>query len=249
MEIWYNIYISPIRRNKKGEFHMKRALLVSLVITIVALATTTAFAVPATVTADVLNLRDVPQGEIIGSVRFGHTVDVLEGPDRNWYYKISYKGGTYYVYGSYLDFGSDLPELPKIGDATRQKPTEKPAGSGVNTVKSEYYFLDESGYNPIFFVNAKEKISIRKYAEPESLRLTWVMRGEPVIVVDSRIANGFLRVRSIDGKIEGYTFAKYLSLEPIEEIDYSNFTECEILDPEIEGICWTIPVEETENDE
>lgn len=228
---------------------MKRLLVLSLVIAITVL-TTTAFAVSATVTADVLNLRDSPQGEIIGSVRKGQTVEVLEGPDRNWYYKISYKGDTYYVYGTYLDFGSDLPELPKIGDAIAKKPTSKPTGTTVKAVSTEYYYLDGTGYNPILFVNAKEKISIRKYAEPKSLRLQWVLRGEPLVIVDARIVgDGFVKVRTIDGLYEGYTFVRYLSLEPIEGIDYENFVECEILDPEIQGTCWTLLEDEPDSDD
>lgn len=224
---------------------MKRTLLVILV-TLLVIATTTASAVTATVTADVLNLRVEPQGEITGSVRNGETVEVLGGPDRNWYYQISYKGSTYYVYGTYLDFGSDLPGLPKIVDASSKKPTTKPENSRGKIVEATMYFLDDTGYNPIVFVNAKKEISLRKYAEKESLRLAWVSRGEPIVIVDPRIVRGFIKVRTLDGESEGYTYVKYLSLEPIKDVDYSAYTEVELLDNQLKGTCWTLISDEDE---
>lgn len=219
---------------------MKRTLVIFITAIMVLMTATTALAVTASVTADVLNVREEPKGEIIGSVRFGETVEVLDGPDRNWYYQISYKGGTYYVYGQYLDFGSDLPGLPQIADASSKKPSNKPnTNTKGKMVEPTMYFLDDEGYQPIVFVRAKKEVSLRKYAEKESLRLAWVQRGEPVIVVDPKITRGFIKVRTIDGTGEGYTFVRYLSLNPIEGIDYSMYAECEILDDDFDQICWT----------
>ena len=226
---------------------MKRTLLATLVVILLVIMTATASAVTATVTADVLNLRAEPQGEIIGSVRYGEQVEVVNGPDRNWYYQILYKGNVYYAYGTYLDFGTDLPGLPKISDATSQKPTTKPTDASNKWVVPTMYFLDETGYNPIVFVNAKKEISLRRYAEKGSLRLAWVKRGEPVVVIDPKITKGFIKVRTLDGTSEGYTYAKYLSLNPLEGIDYSTYAECEILDESIQGTCWTY-AEDEENE-
>lgn len=226
---------------------MKRTLLATLVVFVLVIMTATASAVTATVTADVLNLRSEPQGEIIGSVRYGEQVEVVNGPDRNWYYQILYKGNTYYAYGTYLDFGTDLPGLPKISDATSQKPTTKPADASNKWVIPTMYFLDDTGYNPIVFVNAKKEVSLRRYAEKGALRLAWVQRGEPVVVTDPKITRGFIKVRTLDGTSEGYTYARYLSLNPIEDIDYSAYIECEILDESIQGTCWTY-AEDEENE-
>ena len=223
---------------------MKRFILVILVAML--LSTNVAFAVTASITADVLNLRDSPKGEIIGSARYGSEVEVLEGPDRNGYYKISYKGAEYYAYGSYLQFAEDLPELPQVGEASTQKPEQRPDVTAIHVVTPTMYLLKENGYYPILFVQAKKEISIRKYAEPEALRLGWVQRGEPVIILDTRITRGFIKVQNLEGTVEGYTFVKYLSLEPIEGIDYSAFEECEILDADLSGICWTYAIEEEE---
>ena len=227
---------------------MKRTLVILVTVIMVLLTATTAFAVTATVTADVLNLRKEPQGEIIGKVRYGEKVEVLNGPDRNGYYEISYKGSTYYAYGSYLNFGSELPDMPTVGSATQQQPSKKPGTATAIMVEPKYYFLDEAGYNPVVFADCVEKISIRTYATTKSIRKKWVPKGDMLIVLEPKITKGFVKVRTLDGEVEGFALASYLSLDPIEDIDYSAYVECEILDSEIEGVCWTIP-EKDEDDE
>ena len=214
---------------------MKRLVGIGIFLLVIAI-TCGAFATTATVIADALNLRESPQGTILGTVRYGEQVEVLNGPDRNGYYQISYKDSIYYVYGTYLYFGSDLPELPQIDEGenthTQQQTTK---GKGVNP--KYYLFTPEIEPKPILFVNAKE-ISLRKYAEPLALRLGWVQKGDPLILVSTKITNGFVKVRTLDGSIEGYTFYKYLSTYPIKGYDYSDFKEDVIPDEGI--ITWTI---------
>ena len=225
-----------------------RKTLVTLMMVILVLVTATANAVNANVTADVLNLHDEPKGEIVGSVRNGEKVEVLEGPDRHGYYRIIYNGKEYYAYGEYLDFGTELPEMPKVGAASSKQPTSSPTTEPTNKkkmfVSAEMYFLADDAYYEMVFVNAKKEVSLRKYAEKEALRLGWAQRGEPLLILNPRIRNGFVKVRTLDGEVEGYTMVRYLSAEPIEEFDYSEFEKIEILDSEIEGVCWTYAFED-----
>ena len=204
---------------------MKRFMVVLALFMVFCFSFVNASAAYATVTADWLRLHKTPQGDVVGKVKYGTLLELLEGPDRDGYYKVSYKENVYYVYGSYLDFSNS--EVP----SSQQKQAK---------TKAKYFlFTEEIEPKALMFVNAKKAVSLRKYAEPYSLRLGWVDRGEPVILVSTRVTkNGFVKVATLDGTVEGYTFFKYLSYKPIKGFDYSDFEEVKVKDEGI--VTWTM---------
>ena len=163
----------------------------------------------AVVTADVLNIRDAPQGNKVGRIMQGEIVTIISGPDGNGYCKIMYKDQTYYAYGEYLD------EDHATEVSSRLKKTKK--------VTTKIYYCDNEDSQckcmPLMFVKSEYRLALRRKADYESERRTWLYHGTPVIVIDPIIRNGYIKVKTLDGQI-GYTYAKHLSSEVIGDIIY-----------------------------
>ena len=101
----------------------------------------------AVVTADTkLNLREKPQGEIIGKIARGKTVTILSEIDRNGYYRIRVDetGLECYAYGEFLEFlysgpATQQPIVPSIPEQVPSYP-EYPTYED----ESEDYYQDSA---------------------------------------------------------------------------------------------------------
>lgn len=179
----------------------------------------------AMVTADVLNLRDAPQGEKIGRVRYGEWVKVISGPDHNHYYLIEYGGKQYYAYGEYLDFNGSKPPQQQQQQGQQSQTRRSSSGKTQKTVTCEI-FLCQIGPDEcececlgLMFVKSEKRLALRTEANLKSKRIRWMPRGEPVIILDTNITNKFVKVRTLDGE-EGYAYASYLTAKKIRGIKY-----------------------------
>jgi len=206
---------------------MKRFAMLTIVLM---LFVTTALADTATVTGDVLNLREVPQGKVLTTVRRGEILTIISGPDRNNYYQVKYNGNYYYAYGDYLNIRKDSSSQTETQSVVFQS-TTKTRKSTPKTVetKIKYCFIGpdecECECKDIMFVKAKNRLALRLHADTKSARLGWLPHGMPVMILNKTIKNGFVKVQTLDGLI-GFAYASYLSADKIEDVTYSYGT-CE----------------------
>ncbi len=211
----------------------RRYLVLALVVAILLTLAVSAYAETyAMVTGDVLNLRDAPQGTVIGKVRYGEWVRVISGPDRNHYYLIEYGGKQYYAYGEYLDFNGSKPQ----GQTKPSQQTGKTSRTSTpkkvqKTVTCKIFFCQigpdecECECKGLMFVKSEKRLALRTEADLKSKRIRWMPRGEPVIILDENIVNKFVKVRTLAGE-EGYAYASYLSANMIRGKTYI-YVECE----------------------
>ena len=207
---------------------MKRKVL-ALMLVVAIMLTLEVFAYAdtyATVTADALNLRDSPQGEIIGRVRYGEVVRVISGPDRNHYYLIEYGGKQYYAYGDYLDFSGSVPPQQSQQQQQGQKPQRQTSTKKVQkTITCKIFFCQigpdecECECKGLMFVKSEKRLALRTKADLKSKRIRWMPRGEPVIILDENLVGKFVKIRTLDGE-EGYAYASYLSADMIKGKTY-----------------------------
>ena len=159
------------------------------------------------VTADVLNLRDSPQGTIVGGASYGTPLHILSGPDRNGYYHVAYNGNTYYAYGQYLT-GTYIYVAPT-------KPREK--------ITYEYFFVEDNCTYRLMFVTraGMGPLALRSEPDKTSRVVEWLSEGQPVLVISDNVANGYgyFRIHTIDGYV-GYAHSGSLSVWPSDLTRY-----------------------------
>ena len=192
------------------------ATLVTLVLVLLFTVTTSSAATSilepgdlAIINADTfLNLRDKPQGEIIGKIPHGDIITIKSKVDRNNYYKvyISRTGETGYAYGEYLEFlydGSAVqqPIVPSI-------PEQAPSQPEYPTYDDESEESIPEG--TILVVKVDTKLNMRKKPSRKGDRIQYLYNGEMLEVVSPRVKNNYVLVRDFnDGKV-GYVSLDYV---------------------------------------
>ncbi len=215
--MWYNKMCTAILASKlkKGSISMKNTTRIFFLVALGIAICTLAFADPqlevgstAYITADLLHLRDAPQGTIVGGAPYGSEVTILSGPDNNGYYKISYQGATYYVYGKYLD-GTfiDVPR-PVI---VREKINYTHFLCGI-----------DGSIERLLFVKRDTALALRKEPDKNSQIIDWLFNGTPLRIVNDNVPDGYgyFRVRTMDG-LTGYAHSGSLVTEPVDGVTYS----------------------------
>lgn len=173
----------------------------------------------AVVTADTkLNLREEPQGKIIGKIARGKEVTILSEIDRDGYYRIRVNetGLECYAYGEYLEF-------LYAGSATQQPVYSVPEQEPVRTEEPTYTYEEEEGITipegTILVVNSDAKLNMRKKPSRKGARIQYLYDGELLQVVSSKVKNNYVLVRDFnDGKV-GYVSLDYVVFEGDESLN------------------------------
>lgn len=199
-------------------------LIASLSVTVVAYAEGFAVGTTAFVNVDTkLNLRDAPQGNIIGGIRRGKSVTILSKIDRNGYYRIRVDetGEVCYAYGEYLT----LENIENI--RVPQKNESNSMWIDYDKPLSEYE--DPDLENATLIVISDAKLNMRKGASRKSGRVKYLYYGDILQVVSPEVKNGYVWVKSIaDGKV-GYVDTEYVTFENpdiVEEPDCCETYNC-----------------------
>ena len=166
----------------------------------------------AVVTADTkLNLREEPQGKIIGKLARGKEVTILSEIDRDGYYRIRVNetGLECYAYGEFLEFLYDGTEshYPIYGI-----PEQEP----IYTEEPDYTYEEDDGITipegTILVVNSNGKLNMRKKPSKKGDRIQYLYDGELLRVEDSNVKNNYVLVRDYnDGKV-GYVSLDYVEI-------------------------------------
>ncbi len=184
---------------------------------IICLTAETAFSVAATmpinsiavVTAETkLNLREKPQGKIIGKLPHGEYVVILSEIDRNGYYRIRVQatGLECYAYGEYL-------ELVSAGTVETERPTlESEEKEDVSWVDNDNRTVPEGA---ILVVTSDAKLNMRKGPARKADRIKYLYNGDKLQIVSSDVKNNYVLVRDSKGKV-GYVSLDYVVFESIE---------------------------------
>ena len=165
-----------------------------------------------------VNMREVPQGEIIGQIARGETVTILSGPDRNSYYhvRVNKTGQTCYVYGQFLT-------SEKVEKNVRTK-TQK-----NNTKKViECPLCDKCLENcdeQVYYVLSKKWLNLRTGPSMDYKVIKRLYHGVILIVLDEEPINKFVKVMVLDDGTEGYVHTDYISQDPPEDVTYV-YTVC-----------------------
>ena len=176
------------------------ATLVTLVLVLLFTVTTSSAATSilepgdlAIINADTfLNLRDKPQGEIIGKIPHGDIITIKSKVDRNGYYKvyINRTGETGYAYGEYLSLyktsnGNDDYTVPTIDGLTK-------GATLVVTVDT--------------WLNLREKPNIN------SRIISYLYNGVHLQVMSEEIKNDYILVYNTSTRIAGYVHIDYVKV-------------------------------------
>lgn len=163
----------------------------------------------ASVCADTkLNLRDVPQGEIIGKLPRGETVTTLSKIDRDGYYhiRVNKTGQECYAYGEYL-------ALVQSGNQNNEYDSSLYPDDDVTIELSDF----EEGN--ILFVTSMQQLNMRKRPSRKGNRIKYLYYGDKLQVISPELKNNYILVKDLaDGKI-GYVDKDYVVLEGSEEIN------------------------------
>ena len=159
------------------------------------------------VTADVLNLRANPQGEIVGGARKGSSMTILAGPDRDGYYEVNYNGSIVYVYGEYLTGTVSTQSNSLITEARSKQP------------EWEYFTIVDGEVKPLAFANIPKRLALRRKPSTDATIIGWLHHGEPVIIEEEKTRNGYVKVSTLKGKV-AYTYIAHLSVLPINDVTY-----------------------------
>lgn len=177
------------------------------------------------VTADVLNLREEPQGKIVAGASYGTALRILSGPDRNGYYHVAYNGNTYYAYGQYLT-GTYIYVAPS-------KPREQ--------IAYEYFFVEGDCTYRLMFVNRESgPLALRSHASKDSQVVEWLRHGQPVLVINDNVpnGNGYFRVHTLDGYV-GFAHGGSLSVWPADGVKYSSIAAP---DQDLSGVDYKVDI-------
>ena len=191
------------------------ATLVTLVLVLLFTVTTSSAATSilepgdlAIITADTfLNLRDKPQGEIIGKIPHGDIITIKSKVDRNGYYKvyINRTGETGYAYGEYLSLyktsnGNDDYTVPTIDGLTK-------GATLVVTVDT--------------WLNLREKPNIN------SRIISYLYNGVHLQVMSEEIKNDYILVYNTSTRIAGYVHIDYVKVvDENTSTDYECCPDC-----------------------
>lgn len=191
------------------------ATLVTLVLVLLFTVTTSSAATSilepgdlAIINADTfLNLRDKPQGEIIGKIPHGDIITIKSKVDRNGYYKvyINRTGETGYAYGEYLSLyktsnGNDDYTVPTIDGLTK-------GATLVVTVDT--------------WLNLREKPNIN------SRIISYLYNGVHLQVMSEEIKNDYILVYNTSTRIAGYVHIDYVKVvDENTSTDYECCPDC-----------------------
>ena len=181
------------------------------------------FAVGTTVFVNVetkLNLRDAPQGNIIGGVRRGESVTIMSEVDRNGYYRIMVDktGEVCYAYGEYLT----LKNIENV-----KVPQKDPSDfMWIDYDKTLSEYDDPDLENARLLVVSDAKLNMRKGAGKKFARVKYLYYGAELVVVSSEIKNGYVKVKDVvDGKV-GYVDTRYVTFKNPNEIFNEDEYDC-----------------------
>lgn len=154
-----------------------------------------------------LNLREEPQGKIIGKLPRGESVTILSEQDRNGYYKVLVHRDNMecYAYGEYLTI---LHTNTSITNTSSNSTTVKPDNSNVSyeEKKSEWE-------NATLIVVSDKKLNLRKKPSRKANRIKYLEDGDRLVVMSPEIKNNYILVKDLaDGKV-GYVDINYVVLE------------------------------------
>ena len=165
-----------------------------------------------------LNMRDRPQGNIIGGVPKGETVTILKEVDRDGYYfvKVDKTNRTCYVYGEFLK----LLRLPgEISEPTVQvtpPPQIQIPIPETQPVMDTSIFLPLSQLNgtvpenATLVVTSERKLNLRKRSNRNGDRIKYLLYGDVLQVVNPQIKNNYILVKELaTGKV-GYVDIDYV---------------------------------------
>lgn len=159
----------------------------------------------AVVTADTkLNLREEPQGKIIGKIARGKEVTILSEIDRDGYYRIRVNetGLECYAYGEYLEF-------LRAGSATQQPSVNVPEQEPTRDEESEENVPEDV----ILVVISEGKLNMRKGPSRKKDRIQYLYYGDRLQVVSSEVKNNYVLVRDLRAGKVGYVSLDYVVLE------------------------------------
>lgn len=161
-----------------------------------------------------LNLREEPQGKIIGKLPRGESVTILSEIDRNGYYRIRVNktGLECYAYGEYLTI---------TYTNRNQETTTKPKNVYVETEKNDWE-------NEIVVVISEKQLNMRKKVSKNAERIKYLEYGDELKVISGKNKNGYILVKDLqDGKV-GYVDIDYVILESeyMSTKQYCQDSEC-----------------------
>lgn len=178
-------------------------LLVCLTVQVIAHAEYSAVDCIAYVSADTkLNLREQPQGKIIGKLPKGETVTILSEKDRNGYYRIRVHRNNLecYAYGEYLTI--QYNSNSQVSTSTK--------------VDKEYVYSEREyseWENEFLVVTSDKKLNMRKKASRNADRIKYLAYGDRLKVLSTNVRNNYILVKDLeDGKV-GYVDIDYVVLE------------------------------------
>lgn len=191
------------------------ATLVTLVLVLLFTVTTSSAATSilepgdlAIINADTfLNLRDKPQGEIIGKIPHGDIITIKSKVDRNGYYKvyINRTGETGYAYGEYLSLyktsnGNDDYTVPTIDGLTK----------GATLV-----------------VTVDTWLNLRESPNINSRIISYLYNGVHLQVMSEEIKNDYILVYNTSTRIAGYVHIDYVKVvDENTSTDYECCPDC-----------------------
>lgn len=191
------------------------ATLVTLVLVLLFTVTTSSAATSilepgdlAIINADTfLNLRDKPQGEIIGKIPHGDIITIKSKVDRNGYYKvyINRTGETGYAYGEYLSLyktsnGNDDYTVPTIDGLTK----------GATLV-----------------VTVDTWLNLRENPNINSRIISYLYNGVHLQVMSEEIKNDYILVYNTSTRIAGYVHIDYVKVvDENTSTDYECCPDC-----------------------
>lgn len=158
----------------------------------------------AVVTADTkLNLRQEPQGKIIGKIARGKEVTILSEIDRNGYYRIRVNetGLECYAYGEFLEF-------------LRPGTVEQPSVNIPEQDNHDYEIPDVTVFDgEILVVVSNGKLNMRKGPTRKADRIQYLYDGDRLQIVSYEVKNDFILVRDLRAGKIGYVHTDYVRLE------------------------------------
>ncbi len=151
-----------------------------------------------------LNLREKPQGKIIGKIARGKQVTILSEIDRNGYYRIRVNetGLECYAYGEYLEFlhAEIAPKQPSVNIPEQETTRE----GGNEKIVSQ---------DAILVVTSDLKLNMRNGPSKDKGRIQYLYDGDRLKIVSSEVKNNYVQVQDLRTGIIGYVSLDYVALE------------------------------------
>lgn len=155
-----------------------------------------------------LNLRATPQGEIVGQIKRGEQLTIMSNVDRNGYYqvRVNSTGENGFAYGQYLTTEKVEPI---------KQPTREERATASRYLEGE-----------ILYVASAERLRLRTKASTDdsSKLIRWLETDEAVVVLNTKVTNGFLYVQTVSDQLKGYAYAGQLSTTKVNDEQNSDVT-------------------------